>query len=296
MHSHRYRRRRRFINGRLVLCWLAVAAAVAALVGLMYAGTLSPKVVEHVYRSEALPDNLRNIRIVYLSDIHQGRWYSQQQVDRLVATVNNLSADVVILGGDYGDDSEGAEAFFRQMPLIEARNGVYAVLGDTDRSDEPGTLEGLLSAMQAKNVTGLVNAVAPIQLGRSYLYIAGADDYRRGYPDVEGVAAQVHADDFVIFAGHSPELLPAMQDARDRAGNAHWYDLALFGHTHGGQINLFGFSPFRRLRPLAGSRYTSGWLEENRAALLISNGVGTEYAPLRLFARPQIHLITLKQR
>jgi len=40
----------------------------------------------------------------------------------------------------------------------------------------------------------------------------------------------------------------------------------------------------------------SGWLEENRAAVLVSNGVGTSGAPVRLFARPQIHLITLKSR
>ncbi len=40
----------------------------------------------------------------------------------------------------------------------------------------------------------------------------------------------------------------------------------------------------------------SGWLEENRAAVLVSNGVGTSVAPLRLMATPQIHLITLKAR
>ena len=45
-----------------------------------------------------------------------------------------------------------------------------------------------------------------------------------------------------------------------------------------------------------GSRYLSGWLEENRASLLISNGIGTSNAPVRLFAPPQIHLITLKSR
>lgn len=296
MQAHRYRRRRGLLNNGFILRLLAAVLAFAALVGIMYAGTLSPRVTEHVYRSETLPDNLKNIRIVYLSDIHQGRWYSQRQVDALIAAVNELSADVVILGGDYGEDSAGAEAFFRTMPHIEARNGVYAVMGDTDRSDEPGSLEGLLAAMQTKNVIGLVNEVVSIKLGRSYLYIAGADDYRRGYPDVEKLSAQVHEDDFVIFAGHSPDLLPAVRDARDRSGNAHWYDLALFGHTHGGQIDLFGFSPFRRLRPLAGGRYMSGWLEENRASLLISNGVGTEYVPLRLFAQPQIYLITLKQR
>ena len=36
--------------------------------------------------------------------------------------------------------------------------------------------------------------------------------------------------------------------------------------------------------------------EESRAAVLVSNGVGTSGAPVRLFAPPQVHLITLKAR
>ena len=50
------------------------------------------------------------------------------------------------------------------------------------------------------------------------------------------------------------------------------------------------------LLPEVGNRYMSGWLEESRAAILVSNGVGTSGAPVRLFAPPQIHLITLKSR
>ena len=61
-------------------------------------------------------------------------------------------------------------------------------------------------------------------------------------------------------------------------------------------MNLFGRSPFAGLTPKAGSRYLAGWLEESRAAVLVSNGVGVTGLPVRLFARPQIHLITLKSR
>ena len=210
MHTTRYRRRRQTVDLKPVLgCLLAMLAA-AVLLGLMYASTLNPKVDEHVLRVKDLPDNLRNLRIVYLSDIHYGRWFSRQQSEQLVQQINDLSADVVILGGDYGEDPAGAEAFFRDLPTIQSRNGVYAVMGDTDRSDEPGTLERLVGAMRSQNVTALVNDTAQIKLGKSYLYIAGADDYRTGFPDVEKVAARLNADDFVIFAAHSPNLLPAM--------------------------------------------------------------------------------------
>ena len=43
-------------------------------------------------------------------------------------------------------------------------------------------------------------------------------------------------------------------------------------------------------------RYMSGWLEENRTTLLISRGVGTEKVPLRIFCRPQIHVITVRRK
>ena len=295
MPRYRYRYRRRRVNLVKVLKWILVVMVLAGIAAGAFLTTRTVTVQEHELRVAGLPDNLKNLRIVYLSDIHQGPWFSQKQVDQLIRQVNGLSADIVIFGGDYAQDAAGAAAFFRNMPDVSARLGVYAVAGDRDRSDEDGTLALLLSEMKNRGVTGLVNSVAPIKLGKSYLYVAGADDYAKGYPKVDDVAAQVREDDFVIFAGHSPNLLPAMHDARDADGNSHWYDLALFGHTHGGQVNLFGYTPFRKLRTEMGSHYRSGWLLENRAHILVSNGVGTEFMPLRLFASPQIHLIVLKK-
>ena len=295
MPRYHYRYRRRKVNLAKVFKGILVVLAVAAVVVLAFASTLMVKVTSTELRIADLPDNLKNLRIVFLSDIHQGPWFSQKRVDSVINQVNGLSADIVIFGGDYAQDATSAAAFFRNLPDVNARLGVYAVVGDKDRSDEEGSLALLLSEMKNRGITGLVNSVAPIKLGKTYVYVAGVDDYLMGYPKVDKVAEQVHEEDFVIFAGHSPNLLPAMQDARDATGNTHWYDLALFGHTHGGQINLFGYTPFRRLRTQMGSHYRSGWLLENRAQILISNGVGTEYVPLRLFASPQIHLIVLKK-
>jgi len=138
--------------------------------------------------------------------------------------------------------------------------------------------------------------VERVKVGQSYLYITGADDYHNGFPDVAGIAAQVRQEDFVIFAGHTPDLMPDVLKARSADGAPHWYDLALFGHTHGGQVSFMGHTLFSQLAPAVSARYLSGWLEENRAAVLVSNGVGTSFAPVRLFARPQVHLITLKGR
>jgi predicted MPP superfamily phosphohydrolase len=55
----------------------------------------------------------------------------------------------------------------------------------------------------------------------------------------------VNEEDFVIFLGHNPDLLSARAQRRTaRTATTHWFDLALFGHTHGGQLTFY-------LRPAA---------------------------------------------
>lgn len=292
-YHYRYRKpQRRHFPVRLALVLLALLAL--CIYPFIEARTLT--VDEHTVQVANLPANLKNLKIVYATDIHQGRWFSQSRVNELVKTINGLSADLVILGGDYAEDSDGAIEFFENLPSISARIGVYAVLGNHDRTEPESNLSVLIGTIKGRGIIPLVNNVAAVKRGQTYFYIAGVDDYYNGYPDVEGVASQVKASDLVIFAGHTPDLLPDMLKAKSSDGDNHWFDLALFGHTHGGQISFFGKSPFFNLKTDVGPRYMSGWLEENRAAVLISNGVGTSGAPVRLFAPPQIHLITLKSR
>ena len=292
-YEYRYRRpQRRRIRIRYLVLPLLL------LVMLVYpfweAGTL--KVMEHTLQVSGLPANLKNLKIVYASDFHQGSWFPQSRVNEVVAQINALSPDIIVLGGDYAQDSASAIDFFRDAPAFQARLGVFGVAGNHDRTEPESNLNLLIAQMKAAGVVPLVNSVSRMKVGQSYVYIAGVDDKNNGFPDVAGVASQVYADDFVIFAGHTPDLMPDVLKARSADNDSHWFDLALFGHTHGGQISFLGHTPFAKLSPEVGARYLSGWMEENRAAVLVSNGVGTSGLPVRLFAPPQIHLITLKSR
>ena len=290
-YKHRLPQRRR-IKVHLIL----IALVALMLLSYPFVETRMLSTQTHTLQVTNLPANLKNIKIVYASDFHQCGWFGQTQVNEVIQRLNNLSADIIILGGDYAMDSDGAIAFFENMPSLHARLGVYGVVGNHDRTQPESNLQLLMDAMKNKGVTPLVNSVSRVKVGQSYLYIAGVDDFYNGTPDVKGVAAQVREEDFVIFAGHSPDLIADAQKAKDMTGDGHWFDLALFGHTHGGQINLFGYTPFRNVSEELSARYISGWREENRAAMLISNGVGTSVFPVRLFAPPQVHLITLKAR
>lgn len=238
-----------------------------------------------------LPAEIGQLRIVYLSDIHEGRFFSHDRMKELISRVNSLNADLVLLGGDYAEDSDGAIAFFRNMPDIHARYGVFGVLGNHDRTLPESNLSVLKSVMISAGVTPLVNMVVPVRIGTGYVYLAGTDDESNGWPDVPEVAAQVKQDDYVIFMAHSPAAIPAAQKASDAQGHRSWFDLGLFGHTHGGQIALVGkWLGISKVEP----RYEQGWIKENRIDMLISRGVGTSILPVRIGRKPQLHLITVR--
>lgn len=237
-----------------------------------------------------LPASAGQLRIVYFSDIHQGGLYTSKRTSALISHINACGADLVLLGGDYAQDSNSAVEFFRQLPAIHARYGVYAVLGNHDRTIPENNLTTLRAAMQTAGVTPLVNAVSRVRIGAGDIYIAGVDDPGNGWPDVNGVASQVAASDYVIFLCHSPAIIPDAVRARDKNGSQGWFDLGLFGHTHGGQVALIGSLLHDGSVPL---EYTQGWFKQNRVDMLVSRGVGTSGLPVRLLCTPQIHLITV---
>jgi len=246
--------------------------------------------VEDDYSSPALPLPFDGLRVAYISDIHYGSFFSKERVDALVQRVNALAPDLIILGGDYGEDSQGAVAFFSLHPQFQARYGVVGVMGNHDRTPPESNLQLLQQEMAACGVRPLVNDVLLLKKDGATLAIAGVDDFYNGSPALSQVAQMCRNADFTIFAPHSPDILP---ETYQMTGGP-FYQLALCGHTHGGQVSLFG----RAIKSSSnyGNRYLSGWKQENGVDIMISNGVGTSVLPVRLGARPQIHLITLKSK
>ncbi len=241
--------------------------------------------------ADDLPADIGQLRVVYVTDIHKGGLYTDGHLRDLVARINACNADLVLLGGDYATDSTGAVAFFNDLPRIHSRYGTFAVVGNHDRTTPESNLTQLRNAMQNAGVTPLVNMVSKVRIGLSDIYIAGVDDIYCGHPDIQGVASQVSTDDYVIFLCHNPTAIPQALAAADRNQRSNWFDLGLFGHTHGGQVPFVESILDRDGVP---NQYMSGWLRQNRIDMLVSRGVGTSGVPVRLFCRPQMHLITIR--
>ena len=93
------------------------------------------------------------------------------------------------------------------------------------------------------------------------------------------------ASPFVILLTHTPDYIEESE--------ASIADLALAGHTHGGQVTLFGlYAPVTASK--YGMRYRTG-LKHNRQGIpiIISNGLGTSRHPIRMFAPTDIVIVTL---
>lgn len=282
-HQLRNRRRRRwFAAGAVLLLILLILPFVEVMFIRVDRATLS---------SEDLPADIGHIRVVYVSDIHYGFFFPDGRVSSLVNQINSLKPDIVLFGGDIGDSPKSAVAFYRKLPSIHARYEMLGVLGEADHGGDTLERNSVTDAMRDAGITPLVNDVSAVRVGTSVIYVAGLDDTLTGAPDIASLAAGTSAENFVIFLSHNPSAITDAQRASDRNGRLGWFDLALFGHTHGGQIA--GFGPLLNIGADVDDRYRKGWLVENRSDILISAGAGNSVIPARVFCPPQIHCIDI---
>ena len=243
---------------------------------------------EETYVSPWLPPAFDGFTVAYLSDIHYGTLFSEARVRALVRRVNALEADVVLLGGDYGENPDGAVEFFRLQPGFQAKLAVLAAMGNHDRSETDGNLPLLQAVMRADGVIPLVNEAYFVSRDGKKLAFAAPDDFAMGEPDIKRLEKLCRDADFTIFFPHNPDTLPLSYLECPQP----FFQLALCGHTHGGQVAVCGRSI--KYSSIYGRRYLSGWFREKEVDIMVSNGVGTTGYPVRLGARPQMHLLTLK--
>lgn len=235
--------------------------------------------------SAAAPERLR---IVHLSDIQTHRIGDHE--DRAIREALAQSPDLIVLTGDYIQprlEPTRAKARADLKALLRARRfrarlGVYAVCGDVDR-DWPEVLADT-------GITLLWGKAAriPVPGGRSVSVIGLTPGMSRG----RNVGAMLRLIDSVpdtdlrLVIGHNPSFV------REVAGRAR-IDLALAGHTHGGQVVLPLVGPPITKTALPG-RYAAGLNDYRGLALHVTRGVGMERgtAPqIRFLCPPEICVV-----
>ncbi|MBI9108290.1 MAG: metallophosphoesterase [Spirochaetales bacterium] len=75
----------------------------------------------HQIKDKDVPEDFEDYKIVFITDIHHGPFFSRRRVERLIQSINEMSPDLVLLGGDYVHrSSEYIDPFFKEVSFVKA--------------------------------------------------------------------------------------------------------------------------------------------------------------------------------
>jgi predicted MPP superfamily phosphohydrolase len=235
------------------------------------------------------------MRVALIADLHAGAPFMPiGRVAEIVARTNALKPDLILLLGDYRADHpfltrriEPAETF-AQLARLAAPLGVYGILGNHDYWHG---VEPFRAAFAETGIPLLENGVVPLATPQGPVHLIGTASmiavpigWRRfrGFDDLPGTLTRVPDGAPAILAAHEPDLFVKVPER---------VSITLSGHTHGGQVRLFGYSP--QVPSSYRNRFAYGHVVEDGRHLLVSGGLGVSMLPVRLGMPPEIVLLTL---
>jgi predicted MPP superfamily phosphohydrolase len=260
-----------------------VACLAAAVIGWGYGEAVSePRIRTAKLDLSGWPDGAARLRILLLSDLHVAG--PDMPPERLAEILDRAAAehpDIVLIAGDLVSDKSVAT---RRYGLAEAvaplkrlhpRLGTFAVLGNHDHWRNAGEARRVLAAAGVRVLDNDSVQVGPLALG-------GLDDAFTGHDRLAATLASMSGlHGARIMLSHSPDPFPKLPG-----------DVALMvaGHTHCGQIRLPLIGAISTMSRY-GERYACGLVRENGKTLVVSAGLGTSIAPVRIGAPPDYWLL-----
>lgn len=242
-----------------------------------------------------LPKAFDGYRIAQFTDVHLGSMKDELML-RAVTAIDDMRPDLIVFTGDIQNmGPDELPRFAQTLKRLKAKDGVMSVLGNHDYSryvnlppDEALRNERMTRDFETSvGWQLLLNDNRIVRRGSDSIVIAGGEnDGRQPFPakaDLKKAMRGIHAKSFVVMLQHDPSawrrhILPLT--------NA---QLTLSGHTHGGQISLFGLRPTELV-----GKEDDGLYVEGKRKLFVSTGLGG-FVPFRFYMNPEVVEITLKK-
>jgi uncharacterized protein len=221
-----------------------------------------PRVVHVDIPVTDLPRALHGFSIAQISDVHVGSTIKRGFVEKIVALVNGLKADLIAVTGDLVDGSvQQLSAHTAPLAGLTARHGAYFVTGNHEyySGERAWTAEIRRLGLQV-----LKNEHVVLEHNGASLVLAGVTDLSAHHFD-----AAEHSDPVAALRGAPADagarILLAHQPNSAAAAAGAGFDVQISGHTHGGQFwpwNLF----VRLFQPFTGGLYRlkNLWIYVNR--------------------------------
>jgi len=222
-------------------------------------------------------------KIVQISDIHIGGLIDKDFIKDLVAKINILTPDIVVITGDLVDTKlKFAKAALDELKNINTVYGTYFIVGNHEYFHG---VKPIIDYVNSLGIKTLENENVYIGEENQGFYLAGVYDrfgFRYGsyIPDINKALENCKNNPTVLLA-HQPKYINTLEDTQN-------IDLILCGHTHGGQIFPFNFL-VKLEQP-----YVKGLNTHNEyTQVYVNKGTGFWGPPMRLGASSEITILNL---
>jgi uncharacterized protein len=219
-----------------------------------------------------------HVTIAQISDLHLGAMLGDKFLQCVISKLQELKPDIIVATGDIVDgQGDDFNALAMSFHTLQPPHGLYAITGNHEYF---AGLDNSLHFLRNAGFTVLRGDAA----ATGGIVLVGVDD-----PSARMLEQDVKLDtrqallpfsktNFVVLLKHQPVVDQTTA-----------FDLQLSGHVHGGQIFPFGL-----LTRLSYGVHTGLTHLADGRLLYVSRGTGTWGPPLRLFAPPEITLITIE--
>lgn len=250
--------------------------------------------------SENVPQTFDGYKIVHISDMHLLSFIGREEtLAQIVEKINAQQPDAILFTGDIVTQNSSEFNTTKDiLARLHARDGVYSILGNHDYSFynrweneelRKKDADAIVAQQRAFGWNILLNENRNITREKDTLSIIGVENTSmkhkfRSFGNLTK-ATQGANGQFKILMTHDPshwraEVLPKTD-----------IDLTLSGHTHAMQSTLFGWSIISFIY-----KEFMGLYSEGNRHLYVNIGLGETMFPFRVGAKPEITVITLKNR
>lgn len=240
--------------------------------------------LEITYHTMTSPTLTESVRIVQLSDLHLGSETTDYSL--IAKSVLKLKPDLIVITGDIFDDRDDVKGFYTFFNEIKQAAPIINVLGNWDYGAEM-LLSEVMAHFRTIGLITLVNANYTALVKGQKIQVVGLDDLRLGNPRLKkAIEGREASPNLKLLLFHCPGEFHRVAFLRKTYPNEiPNFDLCLAGHTHGGQINFWGFRP---ILPKGSGGFVHGWYEQEGLKMYVNRGLGCTRIPMRLMAKPEI--------
>lgn len=232
-----------------------------------------------------VPTAFDGFRIAFISDLHYRSLFKEKGLANLVKLLNSQYADALLIGGDLHEGCEYVQPLLVALSGVKTPMGTYVVLGNNDYE---ACYDDIVRELQKYGMHLLEHKVDTLRRNGEEILIAGVRNPFNLKKNGTSPTLGLSPDDFVILLTHTPDYAEDVPITNT--------DLVLAGHTHGGQVTLFGlYAPI--IPSHYGKRFRTGLkYNSHHIPMIITNGIGTSNKNIRLFAPSEVVMIILHQQ